>query len=234
MAASAAATTFVRTPSRPACIAATTPASASLSSTGTQSATSTQSTSPRAVVTRESVSGTGPSCGPSTTTTPLPCTCVIQTRCSPGTPSSRARRSRLAATSSGRSPTCAPRLKESYGDADRPPRRSVTTLRGRTAGRAAGSVVPEVPVTDGGTPGCPAPPRSPRWTAAGGWRTGPGSAGGAGRGPGRRAPGRGGSAGTAAGPAAAARAPDGADGGTGGGLTDPYGADPTSRSPDRS
>src|SRR4051794_16763033 len=139
MAASAAATTFVRTPSRPACTAATTPASASLSSTGTQSATSTHSTRPRVVVTRASVSGTGASDGPSTTATPLPCTCVIQTSASPGTPSSRASRSRLAATSAGASPTCAPRLNESYGGADRPPRRSVTTLRGRTADGAAGT-----------------------------------------------------------------------------------------------
>src|SRR3954451_7996374 len=47
-------------------------------------------------------------------------------------------------------------------------------------------------------------------------------------------PGIGGSGGTVTGPGAAGRAPDGADGGTGGGLTDPDGAEPTSRSPDRS
>ena len=79
MADSAAGTTPCRTPSRPAWTAATTPATGSASSTGTQSATRTPSTSPGVAVTRASVSGTGPSCGPSTTATPVPCTWAIQT-----------------------------------------------------------------------------------------------------------------------------------------------------------
>src|SRR3954470_15841563 len=138
MAARAAGTTPRRTPSRPACTAATTPATGSASSTGTQSATSTQSTSPGVAVTSASTSATGFSSASSTIATPVPCTWLIQTSWSVPTPSSRASRSRLAATSAGWSPTCPPRLNESYGDAERPPRRSVTTRRGRTAVEAAG------------------------------------------------------------------------------------------------
>ena len=116
MADSAAGRTPWRTPSRPACTAATTPATGSASRIGTQSATRTQSTSPGVAVTSASVSGTGPSCGPSTTATPVPCTWFIQTSRSSATPSSRATRARLAATSAGSSPTWSPRLNESYGE----------------------------------------------------------------------------------------------------------------------
>src|SRR5687768_7551657 len=154
MADSAAGSTPWCTPLRPACTAATTPATESARRTGTQSATRTHRTSPGVAVTNASAPGTGPSCGPSTTATPVPCTWDIQTSRSSATANSRATRLRFAATAAGSSPTWSPRLKESYGETERPPRRSVTTLRGRIDGGAAGGVLIEKDLTvpSGGGP----------------------------------------------------------------------------------
>ena len=150
-------------PRRPACTAAITAADGSPASIGTQSATSTPRARPAAPVTIPSVSKSSAGAGPvvtdaraagrsplSTLVTSVPCTCRIHTTDPGGRPAARASLALLAATAAGESPTPPPRLNESYGAADTPPRLVVTMRRIRRGARP--------PDTDAITPE-PADPR---------------------------------------------------------------------------
>ena len=122
-----------RTPSRPGVHRGDHPGAGSASSTGTQSATSTHEHQPgrrgdQRVGRRHRPRPRPVDDGDAGAVHLLhPDQPVLGAR-----PSSRATRPRFAATAAGSSPTWSPRLNDSYGR-DRPPRRSVTTLRGRTA-----------------------------------------------------------------------------------------------------
>ena len=139
MADSAAGTTPCRTPSRPACTAATTPVAGSASSTGTQSATSTHSTSPGVAVTSASVAGHRAVLGAVDDGDPGAVHLVH-----PDQPVLGRRRARAATRGpvggdGGRVVAdVVAEVERVVGSTDRPPRRSVTTRRGRTDGGAAG------------------------------------------------------------------------------------------------
>src|SRR5579859_5939751 len=131
-------------PRQPACTQASTPATGSCSTIGTQSAVKMASTTSGEVVTSASVSGTAlsrvnaplpRSAGP-TIRTPAPCTWRAKTK-SPGfAPRAAARRRRFSRTRAGSSPTDRLRLRVAYGPDETPPSRAVTAALTPDASRA--------------------------------------------------------------------------------------------------
>ncbi len=126
-------------PRQPACAAPIADPSAAAKSTGMQSATWITQTRPGSRVTTASARGICALGSVSSLATPAPWTCSSQAG-SPGRHSASRVRSRLRATASGSSPTCAPRLSESKGGALTPPLRQVKAARTRAGAGHSGSM----------------------------------------------------------------------------------------------
>ena len=113
MAASAAADTPATVPRQPACTQASTPATGSCSTIGTQSAVRIASTTPGVAVTSASASSMAssrpnaplPRSAAPTTRTPAPCTWRAKTKSSGLAPKPAASRRRFSSTQPGSSPT---------------------------------------------------------------------------------------------------------------------------------